>query len=96
MSKLRQDYEGRRGPPSRNSPHSSQPEKGALTLVVPIVRYASVALERVLVIVGRAFVVVGRVVGYTLLIVAVFAVSMALGAGIAVALEYLVGWPNTW
>jgi Flp pilus assembly protein TadB len=39
---------------------------------------------------------VGRVVGYALLIVAAFAVSVALGAGIAVAMEYLVGWPDTW
>lgn len=39
---------------------------------------------------------VGWVVGYALLIVAAFAVSRALGACIAVALEYLVGWPDTW
>ena len=49
--------------------------------------------ERTLPLVVRG---VGRVVGYALLIVAAFAVSVALGAGIAVAMEYLVGWPDTW
>jgi hypothetical protein len=49
--------------------------------------------ERTLSLVVR---VVGRVVGYAFLIVVAFAVSVALGAGIAMAMEYLVGWPDTW
>jgi hypothetical protein len=44
----------------------------------------------------RTLPLVVRGVGYALLIVAAFAVSVALGAGIAVAMEYLVGWPDTW
>ena len=44
----------------------------------------------------RPLPLVVRGVGYALLIVAAFAVSVALGAGIAVAMEYLVGWPDTW
>jgi hypothetical protein len=44
----------------------------------------------------RTLPLVVRGVGYALLIVAAFAVSVALGAGIAVAMEYLVGWSDTW
>ena len=37
-----------------------------------------------------------RIVGYIFLVAAVFALSLALGAGIAITLEYLLGWPDTW
>ena len=38
----------------------------------------------------------GRIVGYIFLIIAVFAMSVAVGAGIAVLMEFLLGWPDTW
>jgi Mn2+/Fe2+ NRAMP family transporter len=37
-----------------------------------------------------------RIVGYVFLVVAVLALSLALGAGIAIAMEFLLGWPDTW
>jgi hypothetical protein len=42
---------------------------------------------------GRAL---GRVVSYSFLILVTFVVSVALGACLAVAMEYLVSWPDTW
>jgi hypothetical protein len=79
---LRQDNEGGSGPPGEESPPVAQQEKK--TLPPPVSTR------------GHAFAAVGRIVGYALLIVAAFAVSVALGACIALALEYLVGWPDTW
>ena len=38
----------------------------------------------------------GRVVGYVFFLIVAFAASAILAAGIAVGLEYLVGWPDTW
>ncbi len=95
---LGQDYEGHSGPLRGNSPHGAQSEKRKRTLSLPRRAAGRVfdALLLALAIVGRAFLVVGRVVGYALLIVAAVAVAIALGACIAVALEYLVGWPDTW
>jgi hypothetical protein len=86
---LRQDYEGCSGPPREESPHVAQQEKKSLP---PPVSTRGLAFDAL----GRALAVVGRIVGYALLIVAAFAVSVALGACIALALEYLVGWPDTW
>ncbi len=37
---------------------------------------------------------VARVLGYVVLVVAVFALSVALGGGLAVAMEFLLGWPD--
>ena len=37
-----------------------------------------------------------RIVGYVFLVAAIFAMSLALGAGIAVLMELLLGWPDTW
>jgi hypothetical protein len=38
----------------------------------------------------------GRVVGYVFFLIVAFAASAILAAGMAVGLEYLVGWPDTW
>jgi hypothetical protein len=96
VRRLRQDYEERKGPPSGGTPPHALREKKALTRPVRAIERTFLALGSVLAVVGRAFLVVGRIVGYALLIVAALAVSVALGACIAVALEYLVGWPDTW
>jgi hypothetical protein len=55
--------------------------------------YGGPVRERPLLQAGRA---VGRVVVYAVLVVALFALSVALGGGIAIALDYLIGWPDTW
>ncbi len=96
VSGFRQDYEGHSGPSSGSSPHGAPSKKRTLSLPGRAAGRVFAALWRALAVVGRAFLVVGRVVGYALLILAAFAVSIALGACIAVALEYLVGWPDTW
>lgn len=84
VRRLRQDYEGRKGPPRGGTPDDAPPEKKTLP---PPWR----AMERRRHLLWRVFSVVGRVVGYALLIVATLAVGAALGAVIAVAMEYLVG-----
>ena len=96
VSGFRQDYEGHSGPSRGSSPHGAQSEKRTLSLPRRAAGRVFDALWRALAIVGRAFLVIGRIVGYALLIVAAFAVAIALGACIAVAMEYLVGWPDTW
>jgi type III secretory pathway component EscS len=37
-----------------------------------------------------------RVVGYVFFLAVVFAAAMAVGEGIVVGMEYLLGWPDTW
>jgi hypothetical protein len=37
-----------------------------------------------------------RVVGYVFFLAVVFAAAMAVGGGIVVGMEYLLGWPDTW
>ena len=37
-----------------------------------------------------------RVAGYACLLAVVIAASIVLGGAIAVSMEYLVGWPDTW
>ena len=89
MSGFRQDYEGHSGPSRGSSPHGAQSEKRTLSL-------PRRGAGRVFDALWRALAIVGLIVGYALLIVAAFAVAIALGACIAVAMEYLVGWPDTW
>lgn len=70
--------------------HSSEEERVA-TVAQGGAPYGGRAAERWTLLRSLA-----RIVGYVFLVAAALALSLALGAGIAVLMEFLLGWPDTW
>ncbi len=70
--------------------HSSE-KKRVATAVQGGAPYGGRAVERWMLLRRLA-----RIVGYVFLVTGVFALSVALGAGVAITMEFLLGRPDTW